>query len=648
VGQAELAEAMVLLRRPLTRAMVVWAVLALILGIAALLRFERLDELTVYLGDQGQHAFAVQKALTIGQLPSVGPPASTGTWVRGPAYYVLLMPAFLIGGGEPLAGAAFVAIVDLGTIVLLFLVGRRAAGELAGLVAAALWSVSPLAVLFGRFMWNPQLVPFFTLIAFYSLARVREDGRWIALVAVAWSLAWQSHDQALLVLPSLVLGAWLLRDQIRPSHWALAGGLFAVSLAPYIVHELRNGLQDVVAMANYILQGSGGPAGNTLSAPGRLVATSEWITASFPGPPVASSGLLALAAFGAFSSVWGARKSRSSRPSAVILWVPVPLLYVFWRGEFDAAYLLILYPLAALMAGIGAMRLARFHLAAGVAVGLAMATVITLAAVSQWQAIASAPITAGTLGGTRAVVRNVETAAHGSPFSFSVVDEHAEGPEFKMPRYWYDFSAGPYRYLFALGGSDTSARVDVPAYVAFHSSELGPRYPEGVEMYGTRIVGFPAPTLGANLLTQPDGGSNWESQGSQVQLGPDGAYLEIHGSPQAALAPDGVNVSTTVNIEPSVRYVILFQTRGAPSDGSQRAFALVSDGQGSTLTILPTGAGYAVAPSSDWTTGSFYVDAPVTATHIRVFLRNLGLQPVYFRDVQVRAVLSELIPGVAE
>src|SRR3989344_7058097 len=74
-----------------------------------------------FMYDQARDAYAVKEILA-GHLKVLGPPSSSQGLSHGVFYYYLVAPAYLIGGGNPVAVSAWLALVNtLGGLVVFFL-----------------------------------------------------------------------------------------------------------------------------------------------------------------------------------------------------------------------------------------------------------------------------------------------------------------------------------------------------------------------------------------------------------------------------------------------------------------------------------------------------------------------------------------------
>jgi 4-amino-4-deoxy-L-arabinose transferase-like glycosyltransferase len=609
--------------------------LTLILVVAAVLRFDRLPDATLWLGDQARDASIVMQNLAAGHIPELGPPASIGTYFRGPAYYILLMPSFWMGGGNPAFGAAFVALLDLGTVVLIYLLGARWLGPSAGLMAATVWAVSPVAVYWARLMWQPDLVPFFTVLCFYSLARTAKDGRWLIVLAASLSLAWQCHDQALLLVPPLAISVIVHIRRFKPWHFVAAFVVVVATLATYLNHERHVGWQDLVAMANYILHGTaaaGTP--NTLSWSDRVVSAFNGAVGVLPGPP-ARLPLLLLVAAGFVVLCHQLWTRRGPGELAITAWVAVLPLYAFWRGMFDTYYLMILLPLVALMLAGGVWAVARLGRVPAAAVSVFVVVCVVSTGITEWTTVSTTPLSDGNLATTRAIVGLVRQQAGGQPFAFQLVSYAAGSDSYTVP----------YGYLLERDGQSPARQVDVPTVVVFDPAD--PAYPHAANVNGIGVVWFPAPALGANIAGGSlDASAGWDLP-SGTQSGSDGAtsFLEMDGTPNGPITPEGRNASRTVPVTAGQDYVLSFRSRLAEPGGAQRVYGQVLDAQGYAIGVFPDSGGYTLESGADWSEGSFYLQIPPNGASVRIDLRNTGRQPMFVESVELRPVVSAPIPG---
>src|SRR5690242_16861095 len=138
----------------------------LILISASFLRLYRIADYMTFLGDEGRDAI-VAKDIIMGKFTLLGPRASAGDFFLGPFYYYLMAPFLWLSHLDPVGPAIMVALFGIATVFLVYFVGRKFFGNKAALFASALYTVSPLVIAYSRSSWNPNPMPFFSLLMLY-------------------------------------------------------------------------------------------------------------------------------------------------------------------------------------------------------------------------------------------------------------------------------------------------------------------------------------------------------------------------------------------------------------------------------------------------------------------------------------------------
>jgi len=180
----------------------------LILGIvflALFLRLFRISSYMTFLGDEGRDALVWLRMVQNGKFTLIGPMTSIGNMYLGPLYYYLMLPFFvLMGTVGPSIGTALFAGA---TTFFLWYFGREWFSPKVGLVASLLYAVSPVAIVLSRSSWNPNVMPFFSLIIIWGIWQFWQKNRfyWLAIEGVLLSFAIQSHYLGLLLAPVVLL-----------------------------------------------------------------------------------------------------------------------------------------------------------------------------------------------------------------------------------------------------------------------------------------------------------------------------------------------------------------------------------------------------------------------------------------------------------
>jgi len=218
---------------------------ALIVTVACVLggwlRFFRLPETVMFMGDQGRDAMIVANIFRHFDLVFIGPVTSVGNMYLGPFYYYFMLPWLWLTYPSPMGPVIAVALVNTLAVALVYFLGRRLVGKKAALIACVLTAVSSVAVVYSRFSWNPNLSVLFSLLMLYAthaaMTKSTKNWAWVALIA---GILIQLHYVNLIMIALAGL-AWIIQavNTVRTAHtrektdfWrrsGIAAGIFALT-----------------------------------------------------------------------------------------------------------------------------------------------------------------------------------------------------------------------------------------------------------------------------------------------------------------------------------------------------------------------------------------------------------------------------------
>lgn len=197
--------------------------------------------------DQARDAIVVDLALQDGpgELPLLGPKAA-GTFLRlGPAFYYFQYLGALVFGGTPQSMAYATLIFGTMTIVLAYLFMRRFFDRSISMGVTAIVACSHFLIMYSRFAWNPNAIPFFVLLAFYGLLRAVDQheakrSKWLVVSFAACAIATQMHFLVFLALPTaMAVFLVLKRPKLSWKVWASAAAVFLFLYVPVIVNDIK-------------------------------------------------------------------------------------------------------------------------------------------------------------------------------------------------------------------------------------------------------------------------------------------------------------------------------------------------------------------------------------------------------------------------
>lgn len=160
----------------------VYLSLAIILILALFVRVYRLDQLLQFYFDQGRDALVIWEFWHEGNLFLIGPTTGIEGIFRGPWYYWLIAPFYLLAGGDPVWPATFLALTTVVAIAVLYYLAVQTSGRTAGFLAIIIASFSFFFVLAARWLSNPTPMLLISMLLILFLFAVLEGKRWAWVV----------------------------------------------------------------------------------------------------------------------------------------------------------------------------------------------------------------------------------------------------------------------------------------------------------------------------------------------------------------------------------------------------------------------------------------------------------------------------------
>jgi 4-amino-4-deoxy-L-arabinose transferase-like glycosyltransferase len=163
--------------------------------------------------------------------------------IRTPLYPTFLAGVLAVSGDAPRAVPLAHALVDTGTVVLVYALGRRLAGRRRGWLAALLYAVNPVSFLFIGEAFSEILLAFcLTLACLAFVAAVqarRRPAAWAALAGLASGLCVLDKPN-IFALPLILAGSLLLGGRLSRRRLGKAGLLLGTALLVVLPWPVRN------------------------------------------------------------------------------------------------------------------------------------------------------------------------------------------------------------------------------------------------------------------------------------------------------------------------------------------------------------------------------------------------------------------------
>lgn len=260
----------------------------IILLVAAFMRLYKIGDYLTFLGDEGRDVLVVYNILH-GHFTLLGPTASVGGFFLGPIYYYFMAPALWLANYSPVGPAVMIALFGIVTVWLVYYVGTKFFNSTAGIIAALLYAIAPVVILYSRSSWNPNLMPLTTLLLLFVLYQaVTKNNKWLfGLVGILFGIAMQLHYIEVFIgaiIPLYILIARVYLYFINEHKnvkilllklfrdYVLIGVGFVIGLSPFLAFEVRHGFNNIRAIFNFIFhpQTTGNGVGVSVSLLGTI------------------------------------------------------------------------------------------------------------------------------------------------------------------------------------------------------------------------------------------------------------------------------------------------------------------------------------------------------------------------------------------
>ncbi|HEY4033211.1 MAG TPA: glycosyltransferase family 39 protein [Ktedonobacteraceae bacterium] len=224
----------------------------LIVFVAAFLRLYQFNT-TEFDPDEVAFFQMARYAVTHGFIPATSNRASVGYFIPPATIDILMIPAAFTN--DPLWGAITTAILMTASVFLTYCFVRCYYGRAAGTIAALLYATLFRAVVYSRFIWNVNFLPFFIVLFFIALfwgVVARRKG-WLFPALFLLGILIQLHTSgAMLIIPFVVAlalapGTLRWRDLVR--------GLLSLFIIyfPYLIWEIATQFSDIHLMIQTFL-----------------------------------------------------------------------------------------------------------------------------------------------------------------------------------------------------------------------------------------------------------------------------------------------------------------------------------------------------------------------------------------------------------
>lgn len=241
-----------------------WEILALIiiLSLGIFLRAYHFSDWLHFEIDQAYDFNLVSPAITdgIANLPLLGPNVGGGLLRLGPAFYYMEYVSALLFGNTPTGHASFVLILSLLSLPLFYAFCRKYFSVYEALGLLVIFSTSLFSVLYARFSWSPNVLPFLTLLSFYALLRSvsieeKYPARWFLLAVASVTITSQIHFNSFFAVPLIALAFVIIkRPRFHWKVWLSALAIIFFIYSPVIANDIHTNKENLHYLKQKLLK----------------------------------------------------------------------------------------------------------------------------------------------------------------------------------------------------------------------------------------------------------------------------------------------------------------------------------------------------------------------------------------------------------
>ncbi len=221
-----------------------YLLLCITLATGFYLRVYRIDIVLGFYFDQGRDALVIWDLWHKGELFLVGPTTGIAGIFRGPYYYFLIAPFYLLSGGNPVLPSVFLSLTTMVAVVFVYYLGTKALDRTTGLFAAIIASISFNLVIASRWLSNPTPMFLLSMVLVWGMLKVTEGKKWAwPVIAAASGLSLFNFGSAGEVYYFAALGiffVWQWKNRPDKKNFILSIILFVLTFAPLVLFDLKH------------------------------------------------------------------------------------------------------------------------------------------------------------------------------------------------------------------------------------------------------------------------------------------------------------------------------------------------------------------------------------------------------------------------
>lgn len=219
-----------------------------------------------YAHDQDLASWFFLDVVKNGHLRLIGQETSVHGVFIGPIFYYLLIPFYLLFGGQPYGGILLVTVLGMFSVLSIYFVFWRIINKNAGLIGSIIYAFSYVIIFTDREVVPTMPVYLWSIWYLYALYLVlaKKQKPAFTMAGLLFGLVWHINMGLMVVVPVFLFALVLARQKIKAKNLAYFALMFLIPMSFYVLFEIRHGFMQTQAIF------SSGTAASSISLVSRL------------------------------------------------------------------------------------------------------------------------------------------------------------------------------------------------------------------------------------------------------------------------------------------------------------------------------------------------------------------------------------------
>lgn len=218
--------------------------IGLILLFAFFLRVYRVNEILGFYYDQGRDALIIWDLWYKAKFFLIGPTTGIAGIFRGPFYYYLISPFYLLGTGNPIYPAIFLAALSTVAIWILYYVSGKYLDKATATIVTLVSSFSFYIIMSSRWLSNPTPMLILSTLLIWMMVLVTKGKKWawviISLIVGLSIFHFGSAGEIFYIPAILVFAVWQRKNLPDRKILLLSLIFFFLTIAPQLIFDIRH------------------------------------------------------------------------------------------------------------------------------------------------------------------------------------------------------------------------------------------------------------------------------------------------------------------------------------------------------------------------------------------------------------------------